>query len=175
MNQLALKEKTEVLSRILLLTKDLYQKGGLTDGQRGLMETLIGAGIWYLPSSTELYSGYISKKALASIQNDPSGTQLVEEHAFPRKMAGQFLYSMTNEDNLTPDGNWLEKLYRNRFGKFNLVLKSENYKLKKFQKKGVFIDEETAYALAEIELTPFSAEEYLNFKKLKNKRKSQSS
>jgi hypothetical protein len=171
MNHLALKEKTEVLSRILLLTKDLYQNGQLTEGQKGLMETLIGAGIWYLPSSTELYSGYISKRALESLQNDPNNTKLVEEHAFPRKVAGQFLYSLDNEEFLTTDGSGLEKLYRDRFGKFNLVLKSENNKLKKFQKKGVFIDEETAYALAEIELAPFAAEEYLQFKKSKNKRK----
>jgi hypothetical protein len=163
MNQLALEQKTEVLSSILLLTKDLYQNGELTDSQKGLMETLIGAAIWYLPSSIELYSGYISKRALESIQNDPNNTQLTEEHAFPRKMAGQYLYSLANEEQLTPHG--LKELYRNRFGKFNLVLRSENQRLKKFQKNGVFIDEETAYKQAEIELTPFSPEDYLLFKK----------
>jgi len=163
MNQRALKEKTEVLSRLIILTKDLYQNGQLTEGQKGFMETMVGAAIFYLPSSIELYSGYISKRALESLQNNPNQTKLVKEHAFPRKMAGHFLYSSNNQDQITKDGCGLEKLYREKFGKFNLVLKSENNKLKKFQKKGVFVDEETAYAFAEIELVEFSEEQYRYF------------
>jgi hypothetical protein len=46
-----------------MLTRDFYHNGQLTEAQKGLMETLIGAGIWYLPSSMELYSGFISKRA----------------------------------------------------------------------------------------------------------------
>jgi hypothetical protein len=93
----------------------------------------------------------------------------VEEHAFPRKVAGQLLYSIQDDELLTPDGSGLEKLYRERFGKFNLVLKSENNKLKKFQKKGVFLDETTAYALAEVELVPFTVEEFQRYKRMKQK------
>jgi hypothetical protein len=96
---------------------------------------------------------------------------LVEEHAYPRKVAGQFLYSSQNDLLLTADGCALEQLYRERFGKYNLVLKSENDKLKKFQKKNVFLDEATAYALAEIELVPFSVEEFQQYKRLKQKNK----
>jgi hypothetical protein len=169
MNQQSLKEKSAVLSRIIMLTRDIYQSGQLSEAQKGLMETLIGAGIWYLPTSTELFSGYISKRALESLQSDPIHTKLVEEHAFPRKVAGQLLYSIQDDELLTPDGSGLEKLYRERFGKFNLVLKSENNKLKKFQKKGVFLDETTAYALAEVELVPFTVEEFQRYKRMKQK------
>jgi hypothetical protein len=171
MNHVALKEKAAVLSRIIMLTRDFYHNGQLTEAQKGLMETLIGAGIWYLPSSMELFSGFISKRALESLKNKPNHTKLVEEHAYPRKVAGQFLYSSQNDLLLTADGCALEQLYRERFGKYNLVLKSENDKLKKFQKKNVFLDEATAYALAEIELVPFSVEEFQQYKRLKQKNK----
>jgi hypothetical protein len=139
------------------------------------METLIGAGIWYLPSSTKLYSGFISKKALEALREHPYETRLVEEHAFPRKVAGQFLYAPENQIHLTADGSGLAKLYKERFGRFNLVLKSENSDLKKFQKKGVFIDEQTAYAQAGIELVPFSAEAYQEYKSTLGKAKRKSS
>jgi len=171
----SLTEKAAVLSQIILLTRELYAQGQLNEAQKGLMETLIGAGIWYLPSSTKLYSGYISKKALAALRENPNETRLVEEHAFPRKVAGQFLYAPENQTHLTPDGSGLEKLYKERFGRFNLVLKSENNDLKKFQKKGVFVDEQMAYALAGIELVPFSAEAYQQYKSDLSKSKRQPS
>ncbi|MBM3919317.1 MAG: hypothetical protein FJ344_07440 [Sphingomonadales bacterium] len=166
MNKNILKEKASVLSQIILLSHKLYSEGNLTEHQKGLIETLIGAGIWYLPSSTELYSGFISREAYESVIRDPLNTKLVEEHAFPRKVAGHLLYSQKEYfSELTPNGDGLLRLYWEKFGRFNLVLKSENDRLKKYQKKSVFVNEETAYKLAGIELVPFSVEEYVEFKR----------
>lgn len=171
MNTDNLQQKTQVLSQVILLTQELYNSGKLTDIQKGLLETLIGAGIWYLPNSRDLFSGYISKNAYAALMADPLNTKLVEEHAFPRKMAGHFLFAPEMKEKLSDDGKGLEKLYKERFGKYNLVLKSENNKLKKFQKKGTFIDEETAYRLADIELVPFTIGEYKAYKRLHNSKR----
>lgn len=159
-------EKAELLSKVVILTSDLYHNGELTKAQKGLLETIIGAGIFYLPKKS-LYSGYISKAALIQLETDPQNTKLVEEHSFPRKIAGKKLYTdFLQEIKENPDG--LKELYINRLGRYNLVLKSENDGLKKWQKDGTFIDEETAYKEAKIELVPFPNEKYKAFNKYKN-------
>ncbi len=92
----------------------------------------------------------ISYEALNRIRLDPSA-KLVEEHGFPRKVAGKKLMSEHLEQ-LKKDNRILEELYINQMGRFNLVLKEENNKLKKFQKTTVFQDEASAYQSAGIKL-----------------------
>lgn len=166
MNKLVLKEKAQILSRMIIKTRDDYFSEGVTEKQKGLLETLVGAGIWYLPSSIELYSGMISEAAFNAINIDPHGTKLVEEHGYPRKVAGNRVY---NEyfDQITYDGEGLMNLYINTFGRFNLVLKEENNKLKPHQKVSTFTSEQAAYQQAGINLIPFSEKQYNDFKRLR--------
>jgi hypothetical protein len=168
MNRIALKEKAEVLAKVITLTAELYHDHGLNEAQIGLLETLVGAGIWYLPSSVELYSGYISVNAYLSLKADPINTKLVEEHSFPRKIAGQKLYTKEIVNKLNNNSEYLSELYENAFGKFNLVLKNENDKLKAFQKKGTFSTPTEAYAAAGIDLISFDKSNYIRYKKFKN-------
>ena len=150
MNQLVLSKRAKVLSDTVIAISEIYHSNILDEGQKGMLETLIGAGIWYLPSSKKLFSGMISNEALNCIRLD-SSVKLVEEHGFPRKVAGKKLLSEHLEE-LKIDDRKLEELYVNKMGKFNLVLKDENNRLKKFQKTSVFIDESAAYNSAGIEL-----------------------
>lgn len=184
MNIQLLNERAKVLHDILLSTHERYFHESMNQGQRGLYETIIGAGIWYLPSGPELYSGKISAAALESLRVDPAATKLVEEHSFPRKVGGQYLYELFRHHN----GNFTEvqlvELFMTKLGKFNLVLKTENDSLKVFQKIENFpIGEEGflnsianieahAYSEAGIELCDFSVDKYKEFKAYKGKLKS---
>lgn len=150
MNKIVLEKRTYVLSKVVDCVADLYHNGELDEGQKGLIETLLGAGIWYLPSGNELFSGKISEAALNKIRLDPE-LKLVEEHGFPRKVAGKSLFH-EHLDEIKSNANKLHDLYFEKMGRFNLVLKEENLKLKKFQKTGVFKTEEEAYELAGIKL-----------------------
>ena len=109
MNGQLLNERIEVLHKIVAGTYEDYFDPITTQGQRGLFETVLGATIWYLPNGGDLFSGKISAVALNSLASNPEETKLMEEHSFPRKIGGRFLYE-----------------------KFNLVLKSENNDLKKY-------------------------------------------
>ncbi len=171
MNQKNLTERASVLAQLVVLTSSLYEKENLSEGQKGLLETIIGAGIWYLPSGVELYSGYISKSALESLRKDPMNTKLVEEHSYPRKLAAASLLKKEVIEEVRKNEGHLRELYTRSFGCFNLVLKSENDRLKKYQKKGVFQSEEQSYREAGIELVPFSPEKYQEFKRYKSGRK----
>lgn len=150
MNQAVLTKRAKVLSDTIVAISSIYNSHELDEGQKGMLETLIGAGIWYLPSSKKLFSGLISIEALNRIKID-TNVKLVEEHGFPRKVAGKKLLSEHIEE-LKKDAGKLEELYLNQMGRFNLVLKEENNKLKKFQKTSVFQDEVAAYKLAGIKL-----------------------
>jgi len=159
MNKKKLEKRAEILAKVVVALSDLYFEGNLDEGQRGLVETLIGAGIWYLPSGKELFSGKVSKSALEEIKINPEA-KLVEEHGFPRKVAGKALIN-EHLDDLKLDHKILLDLYLNKMGRFNLVLKVENNELKKFQKTNVFISEEEAYKAANIELVSIHDSHYL--------------
>jgi len=150
MKEKNLKEKTEILSEVISLTASMYDRKGLTPLQKAFLETLIGAGIWYLPKDRNiLFSGKISKMALAQLQTDPKNTKLVEEHGkYPRKVSGRALYTEYLEE-IRKDGNRLIELY----------LKIENTRLSRFQRADKFIDEEIAYRLAGIEMVAITLEE----------------
>lgn len=159
-----LETRALMLSHLILNTADLYQSSG--QGERGLLETLVGAAIWYLPNTPELFNGKISRAAYTKLLENPAQTKLVEEHAIPRKVAGNLLYNHYLED-LRKDPSIMVRLYFDFFGKYNLVLKEENDRLKKFQRSHVFTNEGEAYKKASIELMDFNYKEYQEFKRLK--------
>ncbi len=159
-----LETRSALLSQLICNNAALYQAAA--PGEQGLLEVLIGAAIFYLPNTPELYSGKISEQALASLQYDFPNTKLVEEHGIPRKVAGRMLFT-TYLDDLRQDPKALERLYLEKFGRYNLVLKKENDRLRKFQKASVFTSEESSYAQAGIVLQDFSFEAYQDYKRSK--------
>jgi hypothetical protein len=159
-----LETRAALLSQLICNNAALYQAAA--PGEQGLLEVLIGAAIFYLPNTPELYSGKISEQALASLQCDLPGTKLVEEHGIPRKVAGRLLFTTYLED-LRQDPKALERLYLEQFGRYNLVLKKENDRLRKFQRASVFTSEESSYTQAGIVLQDFSFEAYQDYKRSK--------
>jgi hypothetical protein len=157
-------KKTEVLAKAIAMLAPLYHDKNLDESQRGLLETLVGAGIWYLPNSKVLFSGKISKAALEKIKTD-SKVKLVQEHGFPRKVAGNKLFT-EHLIEIIKDTDALCDLFLEKFGRYNLVLKEENLQLKKYQKTALFVSEDEAYNLAGIELVNLE-DGHFNFPQLK--------
>jgi len=166
MNNQRLFENSQVLTKLIKLTSELYHDKTLNNSQRAFLQTLIGAGIWYLPSDKRLlFNGKISQAALDQLKTDPK-TKLVEEHFIPRKIAGQALYSNYLEE-IKSNDSFLQELYLQKIGKFNYVLKVENSRLAKFQRADKFIDEESAYRNAGIEMVTITLDEVEKLKKRK--------
>lgn len=176
MNNKLLRERVVVLLEFIRRTADHYFSPETNTGQKGLYETLCGAGIWYLPSGVELYSGKISEEAYTQLLLHPLETKLVEEHSFPRKAGGRFLYELYQSDPEALTCEVFIDLYKSRLGKFNLVLKRENDRLKRYQRVGkdcrgeeffrlITTIESTSYQSAGIELRDFSPDSYIGYKK----------
>jgi hypothetical protein len=182
MNYELLNERAQVLIDLIRLTADRYFEPSTNEGQRGLYQVLIGAGLFYLPSGQELYSGFISNEALTRLKKDPLKTKLVQEHSFPRKAGGRYLYELYREKGEKFTKEFFLKLYSTRLGKYNLVTKEENSRLKKYQKinngcnHGEFLRaiqeiERLSYDAAGIVLQPLNSTEYAKLKKKKTMKK----
>ena len=74
-----------------------------------------------------------------------------EDHLYPRKITAQEILQFDWEDENNPV-EILSNLYIEKYGRYNYVSKMENKRLIKYQKIGVFVDPETAYENAGIEL-----------------------
>lgn len=142
-----LEEKCEALLKLVLGIQDYY-KATSAENKR-LIETTIGATIWYLPKSKKLlFTGKISKEAKE--KNEKS-----EDHLYPRKIAAMEILSLNWSEEVDPLKTIL-KLFLEKYGRYNYVSRKENNKLIQFQKSDIFVSPEIAYKKAGIELEEFN-------------------
>lgn len=108
---------------------------------KSVIETTIGAGIFYLPKNKyKLWTKMISEAAFQ--QN-----KRCEDHIYPRKITAIELLS-----NVPQSVAEFEELYWNKYGKFHFVTPEENRMLVKYQKTGQFTTPEEAYRSCGIKL-----------------------
>jgi hypothetical protein len=147
---------------MLISLKELYPDPDVSDDQKKFMETMFGAGIFYLPDSIENWTGKISEECLNQIRLNKTYTP-TKEHEYPRKIAATHL--LNNIDKIKSGELDLVDFYLNNCGRYNFVTRSENTKLKKHQKSEVFTNPETSYLEANINLVEITEEDYKNLKK----------
>jgi hypothetical protein len=160
-----LKERCEILEEIIISISDKYFSEETTNDQRKFIETTLGAAIYYLPHSDNYWTGKISKCAKEALEEN-NKTRLTKEHQFPRKIAAKEL--LMEVENIKNKKVSLQKLYEEKYAKFNFVTPQENAKLKKYQKDTIFINSETAYKSAGIELFEINEYDFKKLKKIKN-------
>ena len=146
-------ERCNVLARVIVSMKALYADPQSSRTQRDLLETMIGAAIWYLPQPDDLWTHNISVNALKARQ---AGNKVTRDHNYPRKCAARELLGTATEE-LTAE--FVLHRYRTKYGRFNLVTKDENRRLMKYQKADLFTTPEEAYSKASITLVPLECDE----------------
>ena len=151
--QQKLRERCDILARVVTGIAPIHADASTTDNQRHLLETIIGAAIWYFPHMPQLWTGAISVEALASYlpQSGSEKPRLTADHAFPRKVAARELLQFDWQSESDP-GSRVLQLYLEKYGRFNLVTPKENRTLVKYQKGVAFQTPEAAYDAAGIAL-----------------------
>lgn len=157
-----LKERCEVLEKVVISISDTYWADVTTDDQKKLIETILGAAIWYLPHNEKYWTGKISECAKKALENNKKA-KLTKEHQFPRKIAAKEL--LKEKGKIANNEISLQKLYEEKYAKFNFVTPQENKKISKHQRDGVFSDIETAYQKAEIKLIEITFEDLKKLRK----------
>ena len=157
-----LKERCDVLEKVVVAIADTYWSDLATDDQKKLIETVLGAAIWYLPHGEKYWTNKISKGAKEALENDKKA-KLTKEHQFPRKIAAKEL--LKEKVKLANNEISLLELYEEKYAKFNYVTPNENKKISRHQRDDVFIDIETAYQNSGIELVEMTVEELKRLRK----------
>nr|MDP2190910.1 hypothetical protein [Rhodoferax sp.] len=155
-----LEEQCAVVAALIVAMRPVYEAASTR--QRALLETIIGAGIWYIPKPSRAWTGRISVGALRTFHPE-SGVvkpRLSEEHVYPRKVAARLLL----EDPLL-DGPALANLFREKYGRVHLITSEENKAVQPFQRVGVFISPDEAYAKAGIAFVELPDEELRQVKR----------
>ena len=154
---LRLLERADVVARTVMSQQAFYQSHQCSPNQRQLLETMVGAAIWYFPQNDELWTGMISVDALESFvgRAGSKAVKLTKDHHYPRKVAAAELFSL-NWGTINDPAEEVLRRYLNCYGQFNLVLPEENKRLVKHQRTQSFVSPADAYAKAGIELKPLS-------------------
>ncbi len=114
-----------------------------SEAQKQLIETTVGAAIFYLPASKKVhFTGMISHGALSALPKAPT-----KEHLYPRRVSAKNL--LTN-----PPGTLEEMIeeLNTKYMCYNLTTKEENKRLIPYQKVNTFVSPEESYRLAGITL-----------------------
>jgi hypothetical protein len=84
------------LAKVVLAVRPAYVESA--EAQRALIETMIGAAIWYTPKPLDAWTGMISEAALRSFHpaSDVVRPRVSEEHVYPRKVAAKQLLEKAN-------------------------------------------------------------------------------
>ncbi len=133
------------LANVIVSIRPVFAK--VEPSQKGLIETMIGAAIWYIPKAANAWTGSVSIAAL-KIFHPNSGTtkpKFSEEHVYPRKVAARMLL----EDEQL-DGTRMAQLFREKYGRLHYITRDENKSVQKFQRANVFTTSEEAYSKAGI-------------------------
>ena len=155
-NTTIIREKCEIIEKIIISIYDLYKSS--TIHQQSLIETTIGASLFYISSKKDYWTGYISIDAKKN-----KNEKLTKEHQYPRKIAARELLNMTEA--IKNGETSVFKLFEEKYAKFNYVTSSENQKLKKYQKNTIFIDVESSYKNAGVELVKITEIELKKYSK----------
>ena len=148
------------LADIIVSIRPIYTKAG--SEQKALIETMIGAAIWYIPKPSDAWTGKISTGALKMFHPD-SGVarpKFSEEHVYPRKVAAQMLLE---DQNL--DGAIMVKVFREKYGRLHYITSEENKSVQPYQRVTMFSTPDDAYARAGIELNQVAQQDLRFIKK----------
>ncbi len=151
-----LRQRCTVLIEIAKSLGILYRDVNAPTTQKHYIETILGAALWYLPTSRELWTGDISLQALRDFHPDSgiAKPKLTEDHVFPRKVSAVELMKRSWDDQDQPE--MMLELYLKRYGLYNYVTPLENKRLVKYQKTHVFKAPADSYQLANVRLIRIS-------------------
>jgi hypothetical protein len=155
-----LREQCDVVAAMVVAMRPVYEAA--SQQQRALLETIVGAAIWYIPKPVQAWTGQISRGALMAFHPESGNAKprLSEEHVYPRKVAARQLLS---DHSLT--GESMARLFREKYGRVHLITSEENKAVQRHQRVGVFSSPDEAYALAGINFVELPEEALRKVKK----------
>ena len=112
--------RCQVLAQSVLRMQPVYKSDSISPDQRNYLETVIGAGLWYIPNKG-FWTGRISIRAIKN--HHPDGglekPHLTADHQYPRKVAAAELLSQSWNDQASATTAVI-KSFITKYGRYNL-------------------------------------------------------
>jgi len=138
-------QRCAILSEVVRSVRPVYEKSD--PDQAALIETMIGAAIWYVPKPVNAWTGRISIAALQAFHRDKGTAKLSEEHVYPRKVVARLLLKDESLDQRSMFVSFTEK-----YGRLHYITPQENKAVQTFQRVDRFTTPDEAYQKAGIVL-----------------------
>jgi hypothetical protein len=138
--------KFTALHKLLEASRKVYSEA--SQKERSFLETVIGAAVFYMPTTVRHFEGYISVEAILSVLRDG---RRVKDHIYPRKLAGRTLLQdvhMLSE---------LINIYHKKLARFMYVSPTENSRLVNFYDE--YADHDSALRALGIRKFPFEGQQ----------------
>ena len=141
-----------VIAELVQKMQPMYAAAETIPYQRQHIETIVGAGLWYIPNRS-LWTGFMSVGALQSFHpsSGEKKPKLTQDHQYPRKVAARQLLERDWAQVEEPASE-LTLSYLKTYGRFNYVTPRENRALMPFQRAHRFESPEAAYREAGVRL-----------------------
>lgn len=148
-----LRERAAVIANTVISQQAFYSSSDCSHNQRQLLETMVGAALWYLPQSNKMWTGCISVGAVKEFiaSDEPKSVKLTKDHHYPRKVSAAELFAVDWQHIDDPVTEVYDR-YVEKYGQYNYVLPLENKQLVKYQKTGTFVSPQESYRQAGIKL-----------------------
>jgi hypothetical protein len=158
--EVKLREQCDAVASMIVAMRPVYEAA--SPSQRALLETIVGAAIWYIPKPVLAWTGQISRGALQAFhpESGNSRPRLSEEHVYPRKVAARLLLS-----DMSLTGESMAHQFKEKYGRVHLITSEENKAVQRHQRVGVFISPDEAYKLAGITLVQLPEDALRKIKK----------
>ena len=111
-------DNAEVIARTVMSQQPFYKSIDCNENHRQLLETMVGAAIWYLPQGKELWTGEISVEAINKLSETKQLGSLTKDHNYPRKVAASELFKVDRSKIPIPHEVVLNR-YQTKYGLFN--------------------------------------------------------
>lgn len=155
-----IEKQCAVLAEVVVAIRPVYMAA--SPEQKALIETMIGAAIWYISKPPDAWTGYVSLEALKAFHPD-SGNEnpkFSEEHVYPRKVAARMLLE---DDDL--NGETMDSVFREKYGRLHYITSDENKAVQPHQRADVFLTPENAYTKVGIQLIKIAPEDLRHIKR----------
>lgn len=162
--------RCQTIAELCVRLGPVYLRPDTVQTQRDLLETLVGAAVWYLPNpKARTWTGHISVEAVkaCSAESGSGKVALSEEHLFPRKITGAQLLRKDWADFSDPTAHLVEE-FLGRLGRFCYVTKSENKRLVRLQRGEHFTGPVECYRAAGLEFVTATCKQLQQLRRRKD-------
>ncbi len=133
-----IRQDCDIILEMANILRDIYAKPKFKE-KKNIIEYALSAVIYWASQKKRFWSCKMSEKLIRDLKDNSNAKKGTKEHEYPRKITSHKLLNDDEFKNMPLEG--FVKEFINKYGKWNLVHKSENNALKPHQNIKIYLKE----------------------------------